>query len=74
MDKRRNKARLLAKAEEGPKWQDQPAIQLKDENNKNMAVDQEIECPRCHDIMTLCSDFDKLCYTCEECDFLLSIN
>ena len=45
----------------------------KDENDyrilKNM--EQEIECPRCNDIMTLSSDFDKLGYICEECDLLL---
>jgi hypothetical protein len=33
--------------------------------------EQEIECPRCNDIMTLTSDFDKLGYTCQECDLLL---
>ena len=60
--------------EEGPKPQNEPLIESKVENNNNIAVDQEIECPRCHDVMTLCSDFDKLCYTCEECDFLLSMN
>jgi hypothetical protein len=34
-------------------------------------IKQEIECPRCHDIMTLSSDFDKLLYVCQECDLLL---
>ncbi len=29
------------------------------------AIENEIECPRCHDIMTLCSDFDNLYYVCE---------
>ena len=33
------------------------------ENN----LESEIECPRCHDMMTLCSDFDFLYYKCEEC-------
>jgi hypothetical protein len=40
-----------------------------DEMQKN--VEQEIECPRCNDIMTLTSDFDKLGYICQECDLLL---
>ena len=40
-----------------------------DERLKN--IEQEIECPRCNDIMTLTSDFDKLGYFCQECDFLL---
>ena len=33
------------------------------ENN----LQNEIECPRCHDMMTLCSDFDYIYYRCEEC-------
>ena len=46
------------------------------EENKNedqlmKNIEQEIECPRCHDIMTLSSDFDKLLYVCQECDLLL---
>ena len=34
-------------------------------------LEQEIECPRCHDSMMLCSDFDNLYCVCEECDFCL---
>jgi hypothetical protein len=34
-------------------------------------LEEEIECPRCHDSMMLCSDFDNLYYVCEECDFCL---
>ena len=41
----------------------------KDQITKN--IDQEIECPRCSDLMTLSSDFDKLGYICQECDLLL---
>ena len=37
-------------------------------------IDREIECPRCHDIMILSSDFDKLGYLCQECDLSLFIN
>ena len=50
-------------------------IQIEEENHddektvKNM--EQEIECPRFSDIMTLSSDFDKLGYICQECDLLL---
>lgn len=53
-------------------------IQIEDKNHdddqtlKNM--EQEIECPRCYDIMTLSSNFDKLGYTCQECDLLLIMN
>ena len=31
-------------------------------------IDREIECPRCHDIMILSSDFDRLGYLGQECD------
>jgi late competence protein required for DNA uptake (superfamily II DNA/RNA helicase) len=34
-------------------------------------IEQEIECPRCHGSMELCSSFDNLFYACEECDFCL---
>jgi hypothetical protein len=34
-------------------------------------LDNEIECPRCHEIMDLQSSFDKLMYSCENCSFLL---
>jgi len=34
-------------------------------------LEHEMECPRCHDLMTLCSDFDCLYYICEDCDFCL---
>ena len=34
-------------------------------------LEEEIECPRCHDSMMLCSDFDNLYYVCHECDFCL---
>ena len=34
-------------------------------------LDNEIECPRCHEFMELQSSFDKLMYSCENCSFLL---
>ena len=46
-----------------------PDEEKSDERLKN--IEQEIECPRCSDIMTLSSDFDKLGYICQECDLLL---
>ena len=39
--------------------------------NTKTELEFEIECPRCYDNMTLCSDFDGLYYFCEECGFLL---
>ena len=34
-------------------------------------IEQELECPRCYDVMTLSSNFDSLGYVCQDCDFLL---
>jgi hypothetical protein len=41
---------------------------------EDLSIEQEIECPRCHDVMTLHSDFDRLGYLCEECDFSLHLS
>jgi hypothetical protein len=37
-------------------------------------LEQEIECPRCYDIMSLSSNFDSMCYFCQGCDLSLSIH
>ncbi|MGB6528041.1 MAG: hypothetical protein WBF33_08020 [Candidatus Nitrosopolaris sp.] len=74
MSKRRNSKRLLVQVQEETNKDNALIITSKEENNNNVTIDQEIECPRCHDIMTLYSDFDKLCYLCEECTFFLSLN
>ena len=42
-----------------------------EEKQQVQFMEHEIECPRCHDSMTLCSDFDNLYYVCEVCDFCL---
>lgn len=34
-------------------------------------IQQEIECPRCSDLMTLSSEFDRLLYFCHECELSL---
>jgi hypothetical protein len=36
-----------------------------------LSIEREIECPRCHGIMTLHREFDLPGYFCEECDFAL---
>jgi hypothetical protein len=41
---------------------------------ERLSIEHEIECPRCHDLMILHSDFDRLCYFCEECSFMLSLD
>jgi hypothetical protein len=43
----------------------------KEEEERVQFMEHEIECPRCHGSMALCSDFDNLYYFCEECDFCL---
>ncbi|MGC2682863.1 MAG: hypothetical protein WA323_13435 [Candidatus Nitrosopolaris sp.] len=74
MRKRRNSNRLLTQAQEGNNKDNGLIITSKEENNNNLTIDQKIECPSCHNIMTLYSDFDKPCYICEECTFLLALN
>jgi hypothetical protein len=65
MSKSRSKSKLLTEVEEKPT---QHIMEKKEESN-NLAADQDIECPRSHDITTLYSDFDRICYLCEECIF-----
>lgn len=36
-----------------------------------LEIENEIECPRCHDVMALCSEFDNLYYSCLRCGFIL---
>lgn len=45
--------------------------EVEEEDKTTKDIEQEIECPRCHDVMTLSSDFDMLLYVCQECDLLL---
>jgi len=47
-------------------------IQPREDNN--MPIEYEIGCPRYHDIMILSSQFDRLCYLCEECSFSLYLS
>jgi hypothetical protein len=44
---------------------------VQDEEKQVEFLEHEIECPCCHDSMTLCFDFDSLYYLCGECDFCL---
>jgi len=37
-------------------------------------IEQEIECPSCCEMMALSSDFERLCYLCQECSLSLLIN
>ena len=46
-------------------------LQDSEENETIKNIEQEIECPRCYDIMSLSSDFDKLLYFCQECGLSL---
>jgi uncharacterized protein (DUF983 family) len=42
-----------------------------EENQTTKDIEQEIECPRCYDVMALSSEFDKLLYFCQECGLSL---
>jgi hypothetical protein len=46
----------------------------KGENKILQDLEQEIECPRCYDIMSLSSNFNGLCYFCQECNLSLLLN
>jgi hypothetical protein len=76
MTKNRSKSKLLTQLQEEEISQPSESITQIEEknNNNNLGVEHEIECPRCHDIMTLHSEFDRLGYVCEECDFLVYFN
>ena len=41
---------------------------------RDISIEHEIECPRCHDVMTLRSEFDSIGYLCGECDFSLHLS
>jgi DNA-directed RNA polymerase subunit RPC12/RpoP len=44
---------------------------IEEEDKPTKDLEQEIECPRCYDVMTLSSNFDSIGYVCPECDFWL---
>ena len=75
MSKGKSRGKLLAEVQKEPSQYSEYVSQTKEEKKNNgLDIEQEIECPRCHDIMTLSSQFDRLCYLCEECDFHLNLS
>ena len=46
-------------------------VELESQALEEEQTTKEIECPRCHDVMALSSEFDKLLYFCQECSFSL---
>ncbi len=70
MTKSRSSSKLLTEVQKEEFSQPSDTITQIEEKN-NLGVEHEIDCPRCHDVMTLQSEFDRLGYVCEECDFLL---
>jgi len=74
MARTKSRSKLLTEVlneEHGQSYDAVTQINEEEKNNYNLGVGHEIECPRCHDIMTLQSEFDRLGDACEECDFLL---
>jgi ribosomal protein S27AE len=61
-------SRLLPEFE---KAKEEPVSRIQEQD---LSIEQEIECPRCHDVMTLHSEFDRLGYYCEECSFSLHLS
>ena len=61
-------SRSLEQAQDESDTHNELATELKytNSNNNNLTTDQEIEYPRCHDIMTLCSDLQ---YTYQYYDY-----
>jgi Zn finger protein HypA/HybF involved in hydrogenase expression len=49
---------------------EEPSLEQNEESIMT-ELDQDIECPRCNDIMELNSKFDALVYYCENCSFFL---
>jgi hypothetical protein len=75
MSKGRSRRKLLTEVQKEPSRPLEYIRQTNEEKkNNNLDIEQEIECPRCHNIMTLSSQFDRLCYLCDECDFHLNLS
>jgi phage FluMu protein Com len=50
---------------------EEPSRNEQQQESVSSELDNEIECPRCHEIMELYSKFDELLYSCQSCSFLL---
>lgn len=75
MSKGRSRRKLLTEVQKEPSRLLGYIRQTNEEKkNNNLDIEQEIECPRCHNIMMLSSEFDRLCYLCDECDFHLNLS
>ena len=72
---RPGRAKLVPPKPEPKKNQSLETLEDFDPNQKEEPVltelDNEIECPNCHEFMKLHSSFDKLVYTFESCSSLL---
>ena len=75
MSKDKSRSKLLTEVQKEPSQYSEYVPQTKEEKKNNgLDIEHEIGCPRCNDIMTLSSQFDSLCYLCEECDFNLNLS
>lgn len=50
---------------------EESSLQEQKEEPALTELDNEIECPRCNDVMELNSSFDALVYFCDGCSFVL---
>jgi Zn finger protein HypA/HybF involved in hydrogenase expression len=72
----RSHTKLVPQSVEPPENQsldalEEPSLLKQEEDMGITELDNEIECPRCNDIMELNSKFGSLTYFCENCSFLL---
>jgi hypothetical protein len=57
--------------DERPETAEEFGLSHQKEDSPHSELDVETECPRCHEIMELHSNFDVLAYFCDSCSFLL---
>jgi hypothetical protein len=68
---RRSRAKLVSPNTEPAEHAPEASLAEQKEEPLLTELDDEIECPRCHEYMELQSNFDRLMYSWEICSFLL---
>jgi hypothetical protein len=69
-----SRTKLVPQSVSPPEKQSLEVIEALPEQNEDPVItelDNEVECPRCSDIMELNSKFDALVYFCDSCNFVL---
>ena len=73
IEPRQSRTKLVPPPEENQALQiiEESGLREQKEESAITELDNEIECPLCHEFMEFHSSFDKLMYSCENCTFLL---